>query len=80
MVRAYSAAGERSKAEDAMARLLFVSADADKHVPVLDRAMSTGITATPRDSSPGPQRNYLRTSLEKYGPEKWEPYAAPNST
>ena len=77
LVRAYSATGDKAKAEDAMARLLYVSADADRHLPVLERAMATGITATPRDSSPGPQRNYLRTSLDKFGPEKWEPYNAP---
>ncbi len=77
MVRAYAAAGEKEKAQDAMARLLFVSADAEKSLAVIDRAKATGITATPRDSAPGPQRNYLRASLEKYGPNKWEPYAAP---
>ena len=77
LVRAYAASGDRSKAEDAMARLLFISADADKGVAILDRAKATGITATPRDSSPGPQRNYLKTSLERFGPNKWEPYQAP---
>ena len=66
-----------AKAEDAMARLLFVAADADKGIAILDRAKATGITATPRDTSPAPQRNYLRTSLERFGPNKWEPYAAP---
>ena len=78
LVRAYLAAGEKSKAEDAMARLLYVTADADKGLAILQRAAATGVTAAPRDSSPGPQRNYLRTSLEKFGPEKWEPYAAPS--
>jgi peroxiredoxin/tetratricopeptide (TPR) repeat protein len=77
LVRAYAASGERAKAEDCMARLLFVSADADKGLAILQRAMATGIKAAPRDSSPGPQRNYLRTSLEQFGPNKWEPYAAP---
>ncbi len=77
LVRAYAATGEKAKAEDAMARLRFVAADADKDLPVLMRAYATGIQAKPRDASPGPQRNYLRTSLEKYGPAKWEPYAAP---
>jgi len=77
LVRAYASAGEKAKAEDAMARLLFVSADADKGLPILARAMATGITAAPRDSSPRPQRNYLRTSLEQFGPNRWEPYAAP---
>jgi peroxiredoxin len=77
LVRAYAALGERAKAEDAMARLLFVSADADKGLSIVQRALATGIQAAPRDSSPGPQRNYLRTSLERFGPATWEPYAAP---
>jgi peroxiredoxin len=77
LVRAYAASGEKSKAEDAMARLLYVAADADPGLAIVSRAKATGITASPRDSSPGPQRNYLRTSLEKFGPNKWEPYAAP---
>ncbi len=77
LVRAYAAAGEKAKAEDAMARLLFIAADADKGIAIVTRAQDTGITATPRDSAPRPQRNYLRTSLEKFGPSRWEPYAAP---
>jgi peroxiredoxin/tetratricopeptide (TPR) repeat protein len=77
LVRAYAAEGEKAKAEDAMARLRFVAADADKGLAIVDRAVAMGITATPRDSSPRMQRNYLRTSLEKFGPNKWEPYAAP---
>ena len=77
LVRAYAAMGEKAKAEDAMARLLFITADADHGLAIVDRAMATGIRSTPRDSSPRLQRNYMRTSLEKYGPNKWEPYAAP---
>jgi peroxiredoxin/tetratricopeptide (TPR) repeat protein len=77
LVRAYAASGEKAKAEDAIARLLFVAADADKGLAIVARATETGIKASPRDSSPGTQRNYLRTSLEKFGPNKWEPYAAP---
>ena len=77
LVRADAASGVTAKARDAMGRLLYVAADADKGLAILQRAVATGITATPRDSSPGTQRNYLRTSLEKFGPEKWEPYPAP---
>ncbi|HEY3835560.1 MAG TPA: redoxin domain-containing protein [Bryobacteraceae bacterium] len=77
LVRAYAASGDRAKAQDAMARLLFVAADADKGAAILNRAKATGVTATPRDPSPAPQRNYLRTSLERFGPNKWEPYMAP---
>ncbi len=77
LVRAYAASGEKTLAEDAMGRLLFVAADADPGLAIISRAMATGIKASPRDSSPGPQRNFLRTSLEKFGPNEWRPYAAP---
>jgi peroxiredoxin len=77
LVRAYAVSGDRDKAQNAMARLQYVAADADKGLAILQRATATGITAEPRDSSPGAQRNYRRTSLDKFGPEKWEPYAAP---
>jgi len=77
LVRAYAASGDKAKAEDAMARLMFVAADADQGLAIVSRAMATGVTASPRDSSPASQRNYMRTSLEKFGPNKWEPYAAP---
>ncbi len=77
LVRAYSAGEDNAKAKDAMARLRFVTADADKGLAVLARAAATGIHADPRDASPRSQRNYLRASLEKYGPNEWRPYAAP---
>jgi peroxiredoxin len=77
LVRAYAALGEKAKAEDAMARLLFVASDADPGLPIIQRAKATGITAAPRDSSPAPQRNYVLTSLERFGPNRWEPYEAP---
>lgn len=77
LVRAYSASGDAAKARDAMARLLFVTADADKDLAIVNRAKATGVTATPRDSSPSVERNYVRTSLEHFGPARWEPYTAP---
>src|SRR5260370_20323132 len=77
LVRAYAGTGEKSNARDAMAQLLYVSADSDPHLKAIERAAATGVTATARDSSPGPQRNYARTSLERFGPNKWEPYDAP---
>ncbi len=77
LVRSYAAVGETTKAQDAMAQLLFVTADAQPGLRIVDAAKATGITATPRDASPGKQRNYARMTLEKYGPSRWEPYAAP---
>ena len=81
LVRSYALLGETAKAEDAMARLLYVTADAESGIQAIELAKATGIKAEPRDASSGAQqnaqRNYLRTSLEKYGPGKWESYAAP---
>ncbi|MGA2742336.1 MAG: redoxin domain-containing protein [Bryobacteraceae bacterium] len=77
LVRAYAAQGEKAKAEDDMARLLFVASNADAGLKILERAKATGVTATPRDSSPAPQRNYARVSLDHFGPARWEPYEAP---
>jgi peroxiredoxin len=77
LVRAYAATGEREKAQEMMGRLLYVTADAESGLKPLELAKATGIEGTPHDSSPAPQRSYLRTSLEKFGPLIWEPYAAP---
>ena len=77
LVRAYAATGEKEKAQAAMARLLFVTADAQPGLKIVEIAKATAIKAAPRDSSPMTQRNYVRASLEKYGPNRWEPYAAP---
>ena len=77
LVRAHIAQGERAKAEDAMARLSFVTSDADPGIAILQRAKATGVRGASRDSSPAPQRNYALTSLERFGPNRWEPYDAP---
>jgi peroxiredoxin/tetratricopeptide (TPR) repeat protein len=77
LVRSYTELGEKDKAEDAMARLLYVTANADPGLKPLDLAKATGVTATPKADTPEPERNYPRVPLDKYGPPKWEPYAAP---
>lgn len=77
LVRAYAALGERAKAEDAMARLRFVPADANPGLPIVERANAAGVRAEPRDAAPAPQRNYRLLSLERFGPQRWEPYEAP---
>ena len=77
LVEAYHALGETEKATDAMARLLFITSDADKGLKWLERAKATGVTVLPRDSSPAPQRNYVKMALDRFGPNSWEPYDAP---
>ncbi len=77
LVLAYAGAGDKTKARDAMAELLYVSSDADPDLKVIERAKATGIIASAHDSSPASQRNYARTSLERFWPNRWEPYDAP---
>ncbi len=57
--------------------LLATAADANPGIPSVERAKASGVTADPRDASPAPQRNYRVFSLERFGPQRWEPYEAP---
>lgn len=77
LVRTHTALGEKKEAEDAMARLLYVTANADKGLKALELAKGSGVTATPRADTPAAERSYARVPLDHYGPPKWEPYAAP---
>lgn len=77
LVRAYAGIAEWEKATDAMSRLRFVTRHAEKNLRPLELALATGIVADPRDASPAPQRDYVQTVLTNYGPDHWEPYAAP---
>jgi peroxiredoxin len=77
LVEAHHAMGDKLQAAEAMARLAFTASNADKGLAVLERAKATGVSAAPRDSSPAPQRNYVKQDLARYGPAAWEAYAAP---
>lgn len=77
MVRSNALLGRKEKAAEYMARLNYVAASADAGLKVIESARATGITAAPKDSSPAPQRSYAMTSLERFGPNRWEPYEAP---
>ena len=77
LARACSLLGDKAKAEDAMARLLYVTANADAGLKPLELARAAGVSAAPRADVPAPERSYARVKLDHYGPPKWEPYAAP---
>lgn len=76
-VRAYAATKDDAKAKDALARLLYLTSDADSGLKAVERAMASGVKAEPKDNSPSKQRNYKQTTLTQFGPAVWEPYAAP---
>lgn len=77
LVEARHALGQRAEAERALQQLLFTASGADKGLPLLERALSTGLKVQPKDYSPRPQRNYAQLSLERFGPAAWEPHDAP---
>jgi peroxiredoxin len=77
LVRAYAAVGKTGEAKDAMARLLYVTRNADKGLKVLERARAVGVTAEARAAVPAAERDYARVDLSKYGPAQWQPYDAP---
>jgi peroxiredoxin len=77
LVEAHHSLGDREKATTAMERLLYLTSGADKGLSFLERAKATGISASPKDSSPAPQRDYRTVTLDRYGPTLWQPYAAP---
>jgi peroxiredoxin len=77
LVRARHALKETDAAREALGRLLFVWSDAEPNLRWLTSARATGIQAVAKDASPGPQRNYRKTSLDRYGSAIWEPFAAP---
>jgi peroxiredoxin len=77
LVRAHHALGETEKSRARMSELLSVWSDADAGVAAFELAKATGLQAAPRDPSPERQRNYTRITLERFGPNRWMPYAAP---
>ncbi len=77
LVRTYAAMGDRTKASEAMGRLLFVTRNAEAGIRPLESARATGITAEPQETAPVAQRTYAKVALADYGPDKWEPYPAP---
>jgi peroxiredoxin len=68
LAEANTALGEKEKAEKFAARLLHVWGDADIPPKISGKAV---------DVSPGPQRNYKKTTLSEMGPDLWTPFAAP---
>ena len=77
LVEAYVVQGQNEKARDALSRLLFVWSNADPGLRWLERAKSFGLDAKPYDHPPAPQRSYKKITLEKLGPNLWQPYEAP---
>lgn len=68
LAEAHAALGEKDKAAGYSARLLHVWGDADTPPAFAGQAS---------DQSPGPQRNYKKTTLSSMGPDQWMPFAAP---
>jgi peroxiredoxin len=77
LARARYALKDVTAARAALGRLLYVWSDAEPGLRWMTSARATGVQAVAADSSPGAQRNYRKTSLDRYGSAIWEPFAAP---
>jgi peroxiredoxin/tetratricopeptide (TPR) repeat protein len=77
LARAHHALGRTAQAAEALGQLLHVWSDAESGLRWMIEARAMGVTATAVDRSPGPQRNYKRIGLDRYGPAIWRPFAAP---
>lgn len=77
MAQAYAAMGDTARANEAYGRMLHVWSDADPGLRWKDAADSLGLTSEPIDISARTQRSYKAQTLDEFGPNIWEPYAAP---
>ena len=77
LAQAHAALGDKDKAADVWARLQFIWSEARAGIKPLDATRALGLSATPVDRSPGTQRNYPRTSLDRLGPAIWTANPAP---
>ena len=77
LAQALMASGDRQGATRAYGRLLSVWSDADPNLRWLREAQDLGLSSEPIDSSPAPQRNYMREDLSAKGPGVFVPNAAP---
>ena len=77
LIRARHALGDAKGAAEALGQLLHIWQDAEPGLRWLAAARAIGVPAAPADRSPGAQRNYRKTSLDKYGPAVWKPFGAP---
>ncbi len=77
LVETYHRLGRDKEAGQMLSRLQFTASGADKGSKLIDRALAAGVRAEPKDNSPERQRNYLETSLSRFGPNTWEPFPAP---
>jgi peroxiredoxin/tetratricopeptide (TPR) repeat protein len=71
---------DQKAAAEAYGRLRFVWSDAEPGNRWLDKARSLGLKSEPIELSPGPQRNYRRTTLDHLGSAIWQPFTAPQLT
>ena len=77
LAEAHHAAGQAADAAEAYGRLLTTWSDAEPGLKTFERVKKLGIKASPIDRSPASQRNYRRTSLDRFGPAIWRPFTAP---
>jgi peroxiredoxin len=77
LAQAYFALGERNKAEKCCGRLLYEWSGADPGLKWMKAVEGLGLKAAPLADTIVPERAYSAEELARFGPNNWEPYAAP---
>jgi peroxiredoxin len=77
LARARFALGERDKAQECYARLLYEWSGADPDSRWLKALQNLGLKVEPAGEKITPERPYNPEELARLGPNNWQPYAAP---
>lgn len=80
LARAWFALGEKERATTYAGQLSYVWANADKNLKWKTAVDALGLNAPPVADTPEPERPYIPSKLNRFGPMNWEPFAAPKLT
>jgi peroxiredoxin len=77
LAQAHFALGDRDQAQKCYGRLLHEWSGAEPGLKWMKAAQALGLEAAPVAETIAPERPYRPEELAKWGPNNWEPYAAP---
>lgn len=78
LAKAYVARGDRDKATQYASRFLAVWSGAEPNLKLMKEVLALNLPATPKGETLRPERPYDPSSLERFGPSNWQPFAAPD--
>lgn len=77
LAKAHHARGETNQAADYAGRFLAVWSGADPNLKLMKEVLALNLNPAPRAETLKPERQYVPSTLEKFGPSNWQPFASP---